>query len=77
MSNTKDLVEIRIGKTYYCNRSRIYEVLIDSGFTPIYTKPDFYDPSRTVWAFTKSPELMRCLNAYAEEHNSGVYFVDR
>ena len=73
----KDLVEIRIGKTYYCNRSRIYEVLVDSGFEPRFTKPDFYDSSRTVWAFEKTPELMRCLNAYAEEHKSGVYFVDR
>ena len=73
----KDLVEIRIGKTYYCNRSRIYEVLVDSGFEPIFTKPDFYDSSRTVWAFEKTPELMKLLNEYAAAHNSGVCFVDK
>ena len=73
----KDLVEIRIGDTYYCNRSRMYEVIVNAGFPPLYTKPDFYKPDRVVWAFEKTPELMKLLNEYAASHNSGVCFVDK
>lgn len=69
--------EIKVGRIYYCNRSRIYEFLCLAGFTPAFIKPDFRDTSRVVWAFERTPELMACLNEYAYKHNSEVMFVEK
>ena len=51
-------------KFYICKKMRLLDWLTKHNHYPLREQVDIYDPSRVVWVYESTPELMQCVSDY-------------
>lgn len=49
---------------FYCTRPRIYALLVEAGYTPINTMPNYYNPKFKVWMFERTKEVQQIVDDF-------------